>query len=427
MNDQKLIPAGSGEKMQYVAHLFNDHTMRFVLRFPGQLDPEILRDTMLPLVSSVDILHASFIPNAFGAKWHIHDDICAEDCFAACRCEGDPLSAADPYLKQPIPHTARAQMRCSLLQGKDSCAVVLAISHLCVDGGDGKYLLRKLAEAYTLIKRTGSADGLRIKNGDRSAEQVYAHLSRKEVRSQMKQPGTPKTLFPFAEPDDSARRPQILHSAVSAEIMSKARQRAKAANATANDVILTAGYRAYAGLPGVQKDAAMAISSMMDVRKYCPGGDSAGLSNVSGLFPTQLERGVSGSFEDTLLQIVAQTCAIKQDPLGGLVGLPLLHAAIRTLPMALLLKGAPAVYKIMSISMTNLGNLRFEDHAFGGLVPNDGLLICPIKKMPSVQAGVMSFGGHCRFSCAIECSDSEAAQIQVWLDGISSQIIEYAK
>ena len=111
MNDQKLIPAGSGEKMQYVAHLFNDHTMRFVLRFPGQLDPEILRDAMLTLVSSVDILHASFIPNAFGAKWQIHDDICAEDCFAACRCEGDPLTAADPYLKQPIPHTARAQMR----------------------------------------------------------------------------------------------------------------------------------------------------------------------------------------------------------------------------------------------------------------------------------------------------------------------------
>jgi len=32
-----------------------------------------------------------------------------------------------------------------------------------------------------------------------------------------------------------------------------------------------------------------------------------------------------------------------------------------------------------------------------------------------------------RFSCAIECSDSEAAQIQAWLDGISAQITEYAQ
>lgn len=43
----RCFSAGTGEKMQYLAHRFNDHTIRFVLRYPGRIDAERLGRAVL--------------------------------------------------------------------------------------------------------------------------------------------------------------------------------------------------------------------------------------------------------------------------------------------------------------------------------------------------------------------------------------------
>lgn len=65
----KVMIAGSGEKIQYLTHDFNDNTVRFALRYPGKLVPEILSQAMRAVVSRVDVLHASFVPGNLGASW----------------------------------------------------------------------------------------------------------------------------------------------------------------------------------------------------------------------------------------------------------------------------------------------------------------------------------------------------------------------
>ena len=211
------LPAGVGEKMQYLVHEHNDNTIRFILFYPAGVDAARMARAACALANSVDVLHASFRAGSMDAHWEIHDDVTQEDCFTLMQAE-DVHSAAIACALKPIALTSRAQLHCSLVQGREQCAVVMCISHLCVDGGDGKYLLCKLAQAYN------TPDDLAVKNGDRSATQVYAGLSKAEMRQLMRSPlGGVKTVFPFDSQENGENR-MTVHT-IPAEVMGSARRR----------------------------------------------------------------------------------------------------------------------------------------------------------------------------------------------------------
>ena len=164
-----LIPAGAGERMQYFSLQFNDCTIRFVLRYPGLLDPQHLKEAVRAVIDSVDVLHASFQPGNVHSHWRIHPDYDDSSCFHFQETAADPLDTALSLALVPVRPEAPVQLHCSLVQGRTSSAVCLTMSHLVTDGSDGRYLLSKLAEAYRLLSETGSCRELRVKNGSRAA------------------------------------------------------------------------------------------------------------------------------------------------------------------------------------------------------------------------------------------------------------------
>lgn len=85
------ISAGVGERMQYLAHKYNDTTIRFILQYPGQLDANVLCAATKAVVESVDVLHASLLANARSARWQVNEDYEVSDYFTHIDCDGDPL------------------------------------------------------------------------------------------------------------------------------------------------------------------------------------------------------------------------------------------------------------------------------------------------------------------------------------------------
>lgn len=79
MKMPKVILAGAGEKTQYLAHDFNDNTVRFAICYPGRLSSEILCSAVAAVVNSVEVLHASFIPGNLGAHWSVNEDFREEE------------------------------------------------------------------------------------------------------------------------------------------------------------------------------------------------------------------------------------------------------------------------------------------------------------------------------------------------------------
>lgn len=331
-----IMLAGTGETMQYIVHDYNDNTIRFILRYPGAVDAAILSRAVEAVVFSVDVLHASFKPGKLRGWWKVNAALPQESYFTLIQTE-DIMGAATACAVHPVLPGSLCQLHCSLVQGREESAVVVNISHLCVDGSDGKYLLGKIAEAYELIRTTGSAAGLAVKNGSRAAEQVYEQLSRKEMHQLLRSPlGGVKTTFPY--PDQEMGEPRMTLQTIPAETMAAARARAKAEGATANDLLLATCYQSFARLTGLEADAPVSVMGMMDLRRHCKAGDSEGLSNMAGTLCTMLPQGVGEDFSHTLAQVAQQTRAAKENLMAGLEGMPLMHGAAKALPLWVLLK-----------------------------------------------------------------------------------------
>lgn len=425
MSQRTILTAGAGEKTQYIVHDFNDNTIRFVLHYPGAVDADCLCAATQALVGSVDILHASFFTDKLRAYWQVNQSYEESSFFQRIVTAGDPAPTAHCLALLPILPGGQTQLRCCLVQGPDASSLVLTVSHLCVDGGDGKYLLAKLAEAYDLLQASGSTQGLDVKNGSRAAEQIYENINRKELLSLLKNPISPvKSAFPY--PTAAPGHPGMVCAYISAAAMAQARRRAKAQGATANDLLLAACYHAYAALPEVDPAAPMSVMSMMDLRRHCKNGESEGLCNMSGSLPTTLPEGIGARFSDTLAQIAAQTRAAKEDPLAGLEGMPLVHSAAHTLPMGLLLQIAGKVYGSISIGLTNLGNLDSGALALGGLAPTACVFGGPLKKKPAMQVSAISLDGACALSVVGQYTAEDVKALQTMLDRMAEEIIRYA-
>lgn len=425
MTTPKIQTAGAGEKVQYLVHEFNDNTIRFVLHYPGIIDPDTLCAAAKAVVNSVDILHASFSTNTIGAYWHINQDYEDSCFFQYIETEGDPEVTACSLSLLPILPESKTQLRCCLVQSKTQSAIALNLSHLCVDGSDGKYLLTKLAEAYCMIQKNGTAAELSIKNGSRAAEQIYEGINSKEFLSLLKNPiSSVKSAFPY--PTEASGRIRMVRSIISESVMTAARRRAKAENATANDLLLTACYHAYALLPEIEPDIPMSIMSMMDLRRHCKNGESEGLCNMSGSLPTTLQQGIHKNFSDTLAEITQQTYTAKENPLAGLEGMPLVHGASKALPMGILMLVAGKVYGSISIGLTNLGNISCSALALGNLTPDGGVFGGPLKKKPAMQVSVISFDGACSLSVVGQYTKEDAVLLQRMLDCMVLEIQNYA-
>lgn len=425
MKKDTIIPAGTGERMQYVAHNFNDNTIRFILHYTGAVQMDILCQATKAVIDSVDILHSSFIPGNFGSYWNINSEYDTCDYFTYITDIDNPMDVAISASLKPVAPTNKTQLHCTLAEGHNDFAVAIAISHLCVDGVDGKYLLSKIFEAYQLLLHTGNKNSLNIKNGNRAPEQIYEKLTHKEYVSLMRNPiSKVKSCFPF--PSEETGSLHMVRQYIPASIMETVHNRAKTENATINDILLTACYRAYATLPGIEASAPMSVMSMMDLRQHCHIGASEGLCNMSGTLPTTLEHGIANTFSDTLSQIVKQTHAAKENPLAGLEGMPLVHGAARTLPMWLILQVGAKVYGSFSIGLTNLGNISCDLLTLDGLRPDAGIFGGPLKKKPAMQISAASFDGTTALAIIGEYTKEDAILLQTMLDTMVQEVTAYS-
>lgn len=425
MGSTRKLIAGAGEKMQYLVRDFNDNTIRFVLRYPGRIHSEILCEAAKQLVESVEVLHSSFHSTDSTDYWLVHEDYELEDYFQLIETKEDPYEEACKLALTSIGLRDKTQIRCYLVRKMTESVIVLLVSHLCVDGSDGKYLLQKLVEAYNDVLDSGSANGLSVKNGSRAAEQVYSNVNKRDFRSLFKNPMSKvKSEFPY--PSKIKGYPNLVQVNIPKTIMDKVNGFAKLHSVTLNDVLLTSCYYAYASLPGKNALEPMSILSMIDLRRHCAGGDSAGICNMTGAFPTTLPVGLKESFSSTLIQIGEQTKAMKSNPLAGLEGMPLLHGATKSLPMKILQPIANKLYGSFTVGLTNLGNIEKESLILGNIEPDMGLFGGPLKKKPGMQVSAVSIGGSCTLCIAGEYTHEDASLLQYMLEKMAEEVQKHA-
>ena len=242
----KLYKAEMWDKMQYLFRNYYNRMMHTAYFYSGTLDEDILAKSFMAVLGKVDVLHSTYHNNPIKPYWTINNDYKAEDFFALIETDS-PIEELDKLMGDTLSAQGKVQFKARLIRsnGKDILGVI--VNHMCFDGTDLRYFNMKVLEAYNKYFECGSFD-VEVKNGTRSADQVYSKLSdedRKIAKGLFKNitEEDSKIAFPFAKKtkEDHCR---LIREKLSAEDFLAVKAKGKANGATINDVLVSAYFRA---------------------------------------------------------------------------------------------------------------------------------------------------------------------------------------
>ncbi len=417
------IQTEAGDQTQYLAHEFNDNTIRFIIKYSGLANAQILQRAAEILVRRIDILHSSFHVGISGTKWVVNEDYPTEGLTIIRNISGDVVKAAKEAALHAIDYSGRVQIRCYLFSNESESALVFLAGHMCTDGRDAIYLLEKLIEIYRNLDNGGTGENVALKNGSRSIEQCYSEdpkmlspdlqkLLKSEKEKQI------KSIYSFRT--EGKGRPCFIECMIPKEDIARCRKLAD--GCTVNDVVLAAYCRAYVCQMGLESDTPVAIATMMDLRKYIPDGDSDGVANFSGPVSICLPDGIGESFSHTLNKIAGQTAVVKDDKKAGLDAVLAVKKAFGMLPFPLIVRLGKKMYGEMPIGMTNIGNITRDKLTLGNCPADDFLFAGPLKKKPALQLSVNGLDGDVRLCIISECTAQDQIQLEELLQRLVFQI-----
>lgn len=421
----KIIKAEMWDKMQYLFRNYYDRIVHAVLHFDNLIDPGILKNVIVIMAEKAPVLHSSFHENPVNPYWSV-EKYTVDDILTVADSD-DPYKDSYDFLCQSIPVTSNVQFKILLLNKDGRSTLAMIVNHMCFDGGDFKYFLKKLAKNYNaMLSGENPTD---LKSGTRSAEQVYTKLNASDKKiakglykniSDVKD----KHVFPLT-PASDADRTMINVRKIERPVFTEMKNTGKRLGVTVNDVMLAAYVRALYEIIGMRDDETLSIPCMVDLRRHIEGGENAGgLANHTG-FMLCTVHGKGETINDTLINVMRSTKSSKRDKFMGLYSLPLLKLAYTILPFSISEFAIKIGYNNPLIGMSNIGLLPEELLTFGNAKPVDGFMTGAVKYKPFMQLAMTTLNDELTMTIAIKGNEADKEKVEVFFDLIERNIEDF--
>lgn len=421
----KIIKAEMWDKMQYLFRNYYDRMVHAVLHFDNLIDPGILKNVIVIMAEKAPVLHSSFHENPVNPYWSV-EKYTVDDILTVADSD-DPYKDSYDFLCQSIPVTSNVQFKILLLNKDGRSTLAMIVNHMCFDGGDFKYFLKKLAKNYNaMLSGENPTD---LKSGTRSAEQVYTKLNASDKKiakglykniSDVKD----KHVFPLTPASDDDRT-MINVRKIERPVFTEMKNTGKRLGVTVNDVMLAAYVRALYEIIGMRDDETLSIPCMVDLRRHIEGGENAGgLANHTG-FMLCTVHGKGETINDTLINVMRSTKSSKRDKFMGLYSLPLLKLAYTILPFSISEFAIKIGYNNPLIGMSNIGLLPEELLTFGNAKPVDGFMTGAVKYKPFIQLAMTTLNDELTMTIAIKGNEADKEKVEVFFDLIERNIEDF--
>ena len=421
----KIIKAEMWDKMQYLFRNYYDRMVHAVLHFDNLIDPEILKNVIVIMAEKAPVLHSSFHENPVNPYWSV-EKYTVDDILTVADSD-DPYKDSYDFLCQSIPVTSNVQFKILLLNKDGRSTLAMIVNHMCFDGGDFKYFLKKLAKNYNaMLSGENPTD---LKSGTRSAEQVYTKLNASDKKiakglykniSDVKD----KHVFPLTPASDDDRT-MINVRKIERPVFTEMKNTGKRLGVTVNDVMLATYVRALYEIIGMRDDETLSIPCMVDLRRHIEGGENAGgLANHTG-FMLCTVHGKGETINDTLINVMRSTKSSKRDKFMGLYSLPLLKLAYTILPFSISEFAIKIGYNNPLIGMSNIGLLPEELLTFGNAKPVDGFMTGAVKYKPFMQLAMTTLNDELTMTIAIKGNEADKEKVEVFFDLIERNIEDF--
>lgn len=426
----KKIKAEMWDKVQYIFKNYYDGMMHCAFEYEGIVDAKIMSAAIKQVVDKVDVLHSSFVANPISPYWKVNYDYTEDDVLTVVE-DDDFIAQIQKILTRKIDCKGKLQFEFTLLHGKNRSMLCFLINHMCFDGRDFISFGKTICETYNGLKQNPDYKA-KVKTGSRSAKQVYNDLPpelAKKAKMLYKNVSLTniKLAFPFDPPADTDKS-HIMKVDLEAEALEKAKARGKREGYTVNDIYLAAFFRAIAKyFKNVDESTPAEITSMMDLRRYIKGNDTAGFTNLTSYMPCKMTDGVGKDFEDTLKRVAKTLKPHKENPLLGLSGLPLMAFAFQAFPFAVSQIAVKLGYTNPLVGMSNIGIIKSENVDLIDCPATGAFMTGTVKYKPYMQVACTTFKGKATFTISERCSKNDIVLMREFLEYMTGLIRDYGE
>lgn len=423
-NQNHTLKAELWDKVQYMFRNFYDRMMHVALYYDGKIDLENLKVAMSYILEKIPVFRSTFVDREIIPYWKVNNDFNIDEYVSVIETN-DKENAIDEFLTSEISPFDVLQLRIRIVREKGMDTLLFLGNHMCSDGGDLKYIIGKIVECYNACVSVGTPKNVEIKTGTRSFNQLYSGMKGKDKfmahelwsnASAVKNPA----FFPFSE-DGTAEKRYILKNKLLAPEFCMLRKIGKERKATVNDMLICVYVRALSNLAGTDKP--INVISMIDLRRYIIGGQTKGLTNMTGFMPVTINVEKNENFFDTLKKVQEETFKAKQDKFLGLHGTPLLRRAFHLFPIFSLAQTIIKLgYKNPPIGMSNIGVLSKEAFSIDGLNLVDAFFTGALKFKPYMQLAITTFEDDLTMSVAIKCNETDKKNFELLFENIHKEI-----
>lgn len=416
------------DKMQYLFRNYYDRMIHVACKVKGKIDYDALVKALDILLCKVDILRCSFVANPIYPHWLLHETYDVKEIINVIKSDNIERDI-DTSICMYIPVDSKFQMRLNLIEAEEESAITMVFNHMCTDGGDSKYLMGKLTELYADIVNGGDGSKVQIKEGRRDGNQIYDRMSpdkKKRAQKLYKNISQSKVNveFPFAASmENEEEKVRLFRVRIEAGFTDALMSARKKFGATINDVFLAAFFRTlYVYLD--KKYEVLNIVSMMDLRRYCGGGDTLGVTNMTGFAPCDIQM-ADEPFLTTLGKVKQRMEQNKTDEFMGLYSIPLLKLAYQVFPHFLSEEAIKIGYQNPLIGMSNIGILEHEKFAFANTELLDCFMTGAAKYKPYMQLTATTFDKTMTFCIAEKCTERDGYILSQFLRDFKSELKQF--
>ncbi|MGX5464710.1 condensation domain-containing protein [Bacillus toyonensis] len=423
------------DRMNYLLGLYSaDQQINAVLYFPVGLSKEILEQSVRITLQLQPVLNSRFVENDT-PYWEEHSSgTNSSICFFAEGNDQELEIMAIDFIKEPGDRIQGPMVQTILLRGTTTDMLVVKLSHLCSDGAGVKEYINLLGAIYTHLSLGGSKDQIIKEFGEgnesfRDQSHVFKYAGISDVKSAYRPNQEQQaSLWSFPSQPNKNKSPKMSVGRLSREQTLCLTKWTKVQQATLNDVIMTAYFRALSHFTvyAEPRTAEKMIGLTIDLRRYLPNYTTGAICNLSGMEMPVIKMEDGESFNQTLVRVKQSMDKIKgQNPgLSSAAGMEILAGMkLSTVKEMYNQQYEQAVQMGMALPlMTNFGVIADEPIQFGEIQAEDGYMTSPIMYAPFFSMGASTYNGRLTFTIGYHAPDTSKEKVDKFLECVINQL-----
>lgn len=405
------FPATGTDVAVSITRAVSRHRIGMRLTFEGGvLDPDRLSHAARLSLDAEPILGCSFETDESKAYWRRLPALDEASCFSVLETV-DPNAAMDAFQADEITD-AGPQVRVALFRAPEADHLGIKVSHVVADGQAAKQYAYLLAGIYSRLGEDPSYTPEPDLAPRPTGTDVWDRLSPEQRRDAKKAKSWANPTWVMPSKGSSGRGLTYRAASLGPEAFSALRAYGRQRDATVNDMLLAAVFRACVREFDPPTGKPLSLMCTADLRRYLPDAEHLPIGNISISGSLDIERVDGESFDETLrrvrerMGVWAKTCygawpaanAEKAARLGYRMTKALLSATFR------MAGGSGKTYPWF----TNIGVIYDSRLSFDGHTPGAGHMYGPSALGASVVPVISTYRDTltiCMGFCAEDCDD----------------------